>query len=77
MPSEKFNTYDEVYGTNKILEVVWGDGEDGPEAYIYAYRRGSNPNVRDLHVFSPDREDLNRLIRTFRRVRNAVYGADE
>lgn len=78
MPSEKFHqTHDELDGPGGMFEIVWGDGEDGVEIYLYAYKLGDDGRPKDVHSLTPDRDDLNRLIRSLRRARNAKYGSDE
>lgn len=78
MPSEKFHQlYGETEGPGGMFEIVWGDGEDGVEIYLYAYKLREDGRPKELHSLSPDRETLNRLIRSLRRARNAKYGTDE
>ena len=78
MPSEKFfQAPDELDGPGGTFEVVWGEGENGVEVYLYAWEPGTNGRPKHVYSFAPDRDDLNRLIRSLRRARNAKYGADE
>lgn len=78
MPSEKFyHESDENRGPGGMFEIVWGDGDDGVEIYLYAYKLREDGRPKDVHSIAPDRETLNRLIRSLRRARNAKYGTDE
>lgn len=75
MPSEKFYSLpDEFDGPGGMFEVVWGEGEEGTEAYLYAYHL--NESGRPVSK-RPSREEFNRLIKALRRARSAVYGSDE
>lgn len=78
MPSEKFfQTPDVMDGPGGMFEVVWGEGEDGVEIYLYAWEHGKDGRPKNIRSFAPDRDDLNRMIRALRRARNAKHGSDE
>lgn len=78
MPSEKFfQTPDVMDGPGGMFEVVWGEGEDEVEIYLYAWQHGKDGRPKNIRSFAPDRDDLNRMIRALRRARNAKYGSDE
>lgn len=79
MPSEKF--YPSLNGDNKAghtLEVAWSKDHGYDKVYVMGVAPSTDPQ-KDFEVlsFDLDREDLNRLIRSLRRARNAVYGSDE
>lgn len=78
MPSEKFYSLpDEFDGPGGMFEVVWGEGEEGTEAYLYAYHLNESGRPEQVVSKRPSREEFNRLIKALRRARSAVYGSDE
>lgn len=85
MPSEKFYPSDSVEDElTQILEIAWANPGEYKEGHYenvfvmtYVKKSGSSGDVYDLMSFDLDRSGLNRLIRSLRRARNAVYGVDE